>query len=123
MKECDKWNHDEMAAAVLVDPAFDERRQAVRETCRMCRETADAGEHPEWHCYEMHLSDVQWEAKELLIKKGALRYGTYQPQTGKPIMEFEGLGDAVAELKGIASAKALKAGYKPVFTVQAGTAG
>ena len=52
-----------------------------------------AGEHPEWHCYEMLESDIRSDVYKALLDAGCIRIGS--DSSGTPC--FEGRGVVVAD--------------------------
>ncbi len=115
--ECAKYNHSNISLAVLVDPNFQEQQQDVRDAHQECTDLDDAGEHPEWHSYEMTLGRIDWQARKLLYAKGALRYGTFtSPSDGQRKMEFEGIVEGIHALRVDAARLATKNDCAPTFT-------
>lgn len=71
---CASYMH---AKAKCLDHIWEETgaQDRVDATERSCQAAADAGEHPEWHCYEMAQDAANAEVCREAVKRGFVRVG------------------------------------------------
>src|SRR6185369_5536854 len=77
--------HAELKALI---PDYDSEIASLNDIRESCEERIEKDEHPEWHCYEMASSDVNYKIVCALKEAGCLRVGS----TGNR-MYFEGTGE------------------------------
>lgn len=71
-----------------------------------CTELAEAGEHPEWHVWEMVSDNARREVMNTMFKAGFVRYGTYDGN-----MHFEGTREGISKSRETCKTFAMNHGY------------
>ena len=59
----------------------------LKDVGKSCEDLADAGEHPEWHCYEMTEDSIRDDIIKSMYEEGWIRFGR---NVGRNMWEFEG---------------------------------
>jgi len=93
---CSLHEHMDVVAALPGAPDVEDLRKQVAEARRGCEELDEAGEHPEWHTYDMALDDAQFTAYERLMTAGFIRVGYHRHRHN---LDFEGSADALGRQK------------------------
>lgn len=75
-------------------PKLEDELSKLDQIERDSEELIARGEHPEWHCYEMAKSQLEYEVLDALYGNGCLRVGT-----SGHVMYFEGFPEAIKNLK------------------------
>jgi len=75
---CKSFHHKSILWDYLKCQEVDSLRERIEEVERECSELADAGEHPEWHVYEMCEYDAENKIVQIAYEKGFVRIGLDQ---------------------------------------------
>lgn len=88
--ECKPYNHFDVDDDDLLN-LWDEYVQEIQIAFNMCNGLAEAGEHPEWHYYEITQNDCKNEAYSDAYKLGYLRISPWIRIGEIPMLAVEGL--------------------------------
>ena len=87
--ECKPFNHFCVQDETLLN-IWDERQEEVREIEEICNARMEAGEHPEWHVYEIAESDCTAQAYSDAYDLGYLRLSPWNYRGELPQLAVEG---------------------------------
>ncbi len=96
-------------------PKLDDYRQRVQDACDSCQASVDAGEHGEWHHYEITQDTMSGRVVCDLYKAGCVRVGLpYQSSA----LHFEGTPEGINNLMQFCKDFAENHGYACKFEPQ-----
>jgi len=93
---CRRYGHLETIKHLPGAPDISDLMNLIDEAERDCQALEDAGEHPEWHNYEMALDDGIFQAHNRIYNTGFVRIGTNRYWH---LIEFEGTKAALENLR------------------------